>query len=261
MVSIDLNALKELFRSVGTKTVTKTDISKDAYVVTLEQRRILEKASFHPGVYPKITIVPLNILGTNEVIKASYYGAQRVGSGRSPEYRMGRFLNKIHIGDEIALGTDGRDIFICKISPSGEGITKVIEAYEKAAVSANERLPLNKLISRAVRAKRTPDSQQTTTTTYYRDPSIIAFAHRRSEYRCEMPGCNYRGFKKYGGGQFIETHHIKPLSEGGEDSISNVAGLCSNCHSMAHYSFDRVKLSEILRAAVRQSNERLGIEI
>lgn len=259
MISLDVSALKKLFESVGIKIVTKTDIGKDAYVVAAEQRRVLEKAGFFPGVYPKITIVPLNVLGTDEVIKASYYGSQRVGSGRSPEYRMGRFLTKLHIGDKIAFSTDGRDIFICNISPSGQGITKAIAAYEESAVSANERLPINKLISRAIKAKRTPDSQQTITTTYYRDPAIIAFVHRRSDYRCETPKCNYIGFKKSGGGLFIETHHIKPLSEGGEDSVFNVAALCPNCHRMMHYSFDRKMLAETLEQVVLKENRRLGI--
>lgn len=29
-------------------------------------------------------------------------------------------------------------------------------------------------------------------------------------------------------------HHIKPLSEGGEDRVSNIAILCPNCHSLVH---------------------------
>jgi hypothetical protein len=261
MVSLDPGELKQLFQRFAIKTATRTDIDKDAYVVTTEQRRVLGEAGYYPGVYPRTTRVPLNILGTDEVIMASYYGSQRAGSGRTPEYRMGRFLGKLKVGDKIVFGTDGRDIFMCRLSASGQGIIKARAAYEESAVKASERLPLEKLISRAVKAKRKPDSQQTSTTTYYRDPAIIAFVHRRSEYRCEMPKCNYVGFKKLNGEFFIETHHIKPLSEDGEDSISNVAALCPNCHRKMHYSYDWQKLSEILRAAVQKANERLGIEI
>ena len=40
------------------------------------------------------------MLGTDDVIEASYYGSQRAGSGRRPEYRMGRFLGWNDEGDE-----------------------------------------------------------------------------------------------------------------------------------------------------------------
>jgi|GEM_PF-1019080 len=34
---------------------------------------------------------------------------------------------------------------------------------------------------------------------------------------------------------YLETHHIIPLAEGGEDSIDNMVALCPNCHRERHY--------------------------
>lgn len=54
---------------------------------------------------------------------------------------------------------------------------------------------------------------------------------------CEVCGFNFS--EKYGelGENFIEAHHIKPISEmkdGEKTNIDDIVMLCSNCHSMIH---------------------------
>ncbi len=258
MATFTLKGLRGIFRNVAHKKVTKTDISKDAYLVTSAQQAVLATAGFTPGIYPLTTVVPLVLLDTGEVVKASYYASQRAGSGRTPECRMGRLLHRVGVGDEIAFATDGLDVFLCFLSSRGLGKEAAQMAYKDAAVSANEQLPLKALIARAKSAKRKPIKQQTTTTTYSRDSSIIAFVHRRSGYKCEMPTCEYVGFKKTNGGQYIETHHITPLFRGGDDSIDNAAALCPTCHRMMHHAHDHIKRATILRAVVKKANKRVG---
>jgi 5-methylcytosine-specific restriction endonuclease McrA len=256
-----LRELKRIFGSnIATKTVTLTDKTKDAYFVTVAQKKVLENAGFTPGINPNPTTVPLNILGTGDVVEASYYGSQRVGSGRPPEYRMGRFLVGLNIGDEIALATDGRDVFLCIVSRDDDVIEDVRTAYEDTAVSANERLSREDLMTRVKQVKPNPDARTVETKRYNSAPAIKAFAHNRSAHKCEMPRCEYEGFNKYSGGKFIEIHHIKPLSEDGDDSIINVAALCPNCHRKMHHARDRVQLARILKAAVKQANKEFGIE-
>jgi 5-methylcytosine-specific restriction endonuclease McrA len=258
MAKFTLDGLRAIFSSLAIKKVTKTDISKDAYLVTLAQQKVLAKAGFRPGIYPMTAVVPLVILDTGEVVEASYYASQRAGSGRPPECRMGRFLHKVTLGDKIAFSTDGLDVFLCLLSSRGLDRENAQKAYEEAAVSANEQLPLKVLISRAKRSRRKPIIQQTTSATYSRDSSIIAFVHRRSEYKCEMPGCDYVGFRKTNGGQYIETHHITPLAVGGDDSIDNAAALCPTCHRIMHYAHDKLKRTAILRSVVKKANKRIG---
>jgi HNH endonuclease len=70
-------------------------------------------------------------------------------------------------------------------------------------------------------------------TAYVRDPAVRAAALLRANGRCEY--CNQPGFALPNGAVFLETHHIVPLSAGGSDHVSNVAGICPNHHREAHY--------------------------
>ena len=257
----NIDELHGVFNSMAHKRVSNTDVTKGAYVVNQGQRTVLQTAGIVPGVYPATTTVPLHVLGTNEVINASYYGSQRAGSGRSPEYRMGRFIDRIDVGDILVIGTDGREIFVCKIDPSGESEEDATGAYERTATSVNEQIDIDELISRAMEATPQPETRTTSTTTYRRDPAVVAFVRRRSNYRCEMPGCNYEGFIKSDLERYIETHHIVSLSDGGEDTIFNTTALCPNCHKRTHYEQNRAVLVDILREAVQQANDNTGIVI
>lgn len=71
---------------------------------------------------------------------------------------------------------------------------------------------------------------------YSRERKVRDQALVRADGRCEL--CGEEGFETKGGYKYIETHHVIPLSEGGEDSISNVVALCPRDHRMAHYSSD-----------------------
>ena len=43
------------------------------------------------------------------------------------------------------------------------------------------------------------------------------------------------------GDPFTEAHHMVPLSEGGLDRADNVAILCPNCHTLAHFGNEDAK--------------------
>jgi len=36
-------------------------------------------------------------------------------------------------------------------------------------------------------------------------------------------------------------HHIKPVSEGGDNSLNNIVAVCSNCHNDAHHKIQLEK--------------------
>lgn|GEM_PF-1027723 len=56
---------------------------------------------------------------------------------------------------------------------------------------------------------------------------------QRAQGVCEL--CGEPGFTTKEGSVFLETHHVVPLSEGGADTVNNVAALCPNDHREAHY--------------------------
>jgi len=69
--------------------------------------------------------------------------------------------------------------------------------------------------------------------TRYRDPYISLYAKKRANGVCQL--CGERApFEDKNGQPYLESHHIKWLSRGGEDAIENVVGLCPNCHRKMH---------------------------
>lgn len=66
-----------------------------------------------------------------------------------------------------------------------------------------------------------------------RDRRVRDAALARAEGHCEL--CGKMGFRMAGGGIYLETHHVVPLSEKGADHERNVAALCPNDHREAHH--------------------------
>ncbi|WP_120239969.1 HNH endonuclease [Marinifilum flexuosum] len=74
--------------------------------------------------------------------------------------------------------------------------------------------------------------------------------------RCMVPNCSFDFEEHYGlhGKDYIEVHHIKPLSSIKEETKVNpktdMVVVCSNCHRMIHRKKNEVlsieKLNELL---------------
>lgn len=68
---------------------------------------------------------------------------------------------------------------------------------------------------------------------YSRSPQVREFVLKRACGFCEL--CGQKGFTTQAGTIYLETHHVVPLSEQGEDSIANVVAICPNDHRRAHF--------------------------
>ena len=68
---------------------------------------------------------------------------------------------------------------------------------------------------------------------YVRDPYVAAYAKERAKGICQLCG-KPAPFIDKDGKPYLESHHIKWLSEGGEDSVENTVALCPNCHRKMH---------------------------
>jgi 5-methylcytosine-specific restriction protein A len=66
----------------------------------------------------------------------------------------------------------------------------------------------------------------------------------RAGGKCEY--CNQNGFAMPDGRIFLESHHIVPLHEEGDDLPSNVAALCPIHHREAHHGKYKVEIRETL---------------
>lgn len=243
-----IDDLEQVFHLSNTKRVSPTDINKGAYVVDKGQKAVMAAAGITPGIYPDVTRLDLIIAGTDQKLDVSYYDSVRAGSGRLPETRMGRgIIDWLDIGDELMLATDGKRIFAHKVTSEDKEPTSKNVSQEEKLAHTYSQLDIEELLKRAKGANPKPKKRKTTSETYERDLAVKAWAIKRSSFKCEMPNCDYEGFTKADGTKYIETHHIIPLSENGEDSIKNIAALCPNCHKLLHYASNKDELAKSLQ--------------
>ena len=241
--------LKDLFDDYGIKTVTHTDKSKNAYVLTTEQVRVLDMAGKLPSSERPANPFDVNIIGNDgNTIKASYYHSERVtDTGRDPEPRMGQeFISRwLEEGDRLFLATDGEKLFACKLKAS-VGDDREEEAFIHKVIA---RLSDTAVRKRTEVAPKHPKERKVERREFIRDLYIVEAAKRRAGGSCEMPGCSYAPFFTPDGAPYFEVHHIQPLAEDGEDSLENVAVLCPKCHREQHYAIDKYeKRNNLLKA-------------
>lgn len=107
--------------------------------------------------------------------------------------------------------------------------TRVFASLEKLK-SADRAPPAG-----TTRVKRSAATQ----TRFVREPEVIAWVLLRANGRCEACG-EPAPFFRTDGTPFLEVHHLRPLAEGGPDTVSNALAACPNCHRRLHHAKDRV---------------------
>lgn len=101
---------------------------------------------------------------------------------------------------------------------------------EKKAEKINNKM-LKLLVENLPASK--PNKRMTTNESYERDEKVVQYALRRANGICQL--CDAPApFIKKDGSPFLEVHHIEYLSNGGNDTIDNVAAICPNCHRKMH---------------------------
>lgn len=70
---------------------------------------------------------------------------------------------------------------------------------------------------------------------FKRNPYIVEYAKRIASDICQDCKEPAPFINKTTKEPFLETHHIRSLADGGEDTIENTIALCPNCHRKRHY--------------------------
>lgn len=97
-------------------------------------------------------------------------------------------------------------------------------------------------LERLAKAQKKPIKKISYVLTYNRNVDVVAEVIYRSNGvcgNCKSPA----PFNRVNGVPYLEVHHIKPLSKGGEDSVKNTIALCPNCHRNMHHGLGAVKSS------------------
>ena len=94
-----------------------------------------------------------------------------------------------------------------------------------------------------------------TTEVIERDPKVKAWIIQNAGGLCEY--CQEPAFIKKDGLGYLEVHHLRPLAEGGSDTIQNTVAICANCHRKLHFGSNKVKMRQdlIQRFSDRLKNE------
>ena len=124
---------------------------------------------------------------------------------------------------------------------------------EVAARVASGRLPK---VLKKPEGNKHPERRKSEKDAYAfaRDLDVVAWALQRAKGYCEL--CGRPGpFQGNDGNLFLEVHHVLALSDGGPDTVDNVAELCPNCHRACHLAQNRCELAASLRQKL--SNEIL----
>ncbi len=92
-------------------------------------------------------------------------------------------------------------------------------------------------------------SSTSTTGSWERCPQVKAWVLQTAKGQCEC--CGQTGpFITESGFAYLEVHHVRPLADGGPDTIENAAGVCPNCHRWAHSTLHSDHVRDLLYSRV-----------
>jgi len=79
-----------------------------------------------------------------------------------------------------------------------------------------------------------PQKNSVVVSRFIRSAEVAAWVLKSSNGLCES--CNDESpFYKEDGSPFLEVHHLRRLTDGGSDTITNAIAICPNCHREFHY--------------------------
>lgn len=97
--------------------------------------------------------------------------------------------------------------------------------------------------------KKSPSKSETSISKYLRDPLVKAWILQNANGECELCD-NPSPFYNSENEPYLESHHVKLLSDSGPDTIENAVALCPNCHRACHYANDKHILKEKLLSKI-----------
>ncbi|WP_099080291.1 HNH endonuclease [Vibrio sp. PID17_43] len=133
----------------------------------------------------------------------------------------------------------------CIAEIMSEGKKQLFAAYDESNIEVKSRAYLNheEFLNEAFSTDTTnknvvgvlqPEKETVSVTLYKRDTLVVAETLRLANGYCEL--CEVKSpFKTKSGRDYLEVHHVIPLSKQGSDTVANTVALCPNCHRMLHF--------------------------
>ncbi|MEK9137116.1 MAG: HNH endonuclease, partial [Bacteroidota bacterium] len=106
--------------------------------------------------------------------------------------------------------------------------------YERE-VTASRRDTTKARRKRLASAAKRPEMVRVLRDEYSRNPDVAAEVLERAKGICESCHSSAPFCRASDGTPYLEIHHMKQLSDGGEDTVENAEALCPNCHRKKHF--------------------------
>lgn len=84
-------------------------------------------------------------------------------------------------------------------------------------------------------ANKTPRKIKSISTVYERNADVVVEVLQRAKGICERCRVAAPFIRRKDSTPYLEVHHKKMLSEGGEDTVANAIAICPNCHRELHF--------------------------
>ncbi len=171
-----------------------------------------------------------------------------------------QFTNPISVGNLIKVSDNnplkartqsGRWSYVFKLPDwVGKGHTYLKEQMDQELeefIKQSSETDEESRKKRLDKAPKLPEQVQVVSIAYKRNWDVIAEVLKQAGGICEHCKKAAPFFKAKDGSPYLEIHHWKYLSEGGEDTIQNAAALCPNCHREFHFG----QKSGVLGASIK----------
>jgi len=153
-----------------------------------------------------------------------------------------------------------RRAFVFHLIPE-DSFDPSISAQDNEGFEDMATLSMDELRQRALGEEGSPrQPRESLNSAYDRSEAVKAYVMLRASGVCEACG-NEAPFTTAAGRPFLETHHVRSLSDGGPDHPAWVAGVCPNCHRRAHFGSDREVFNCMIRENVVEKEHELGYVI
>ncbi|MBS1029161.1 HNH endonuclease [Gluconobacter albidus] len=107
-------------------------------------------------------------------------------------------------------------------------------SFDRAVAEAAKMTSEERLQKLSIQSK-IPEKVTREVKVYLRNPNVVAESLHQANGSCQSCGKKAPFIRRFNKQPYLEVHHIKPLSQGGNDSLDNVKALCPNCHRKIHY--------------------------
>lgn len=221
---------------------------------------IFIKATFSDGKYPNEWIEKYDVLkyymySLRNVFKSDYkYNRAIINSSKyeTPIFVFEKQNEKCilkgvykYVKDEHDPSNDSRWFILHKVSSFETDKIVTQNEYEREVskqVDISKRRFKEERRNRLQNAAKAPDTVTVTSTQFVRNGDVIVEVLERAKGVCEQ--CKKPApFLRKDLTPYLEVHHIKPLAEGGDDTVENAIAICPNCHRAAHHAAEVVTVT------------------